>query len=193
MANIQNIYEKLLPKGKFVIYTDQPEFNLLRLKQTHSNMVLDESLCNGKEADGMVGTSSTPMAILTADCLPIVVLGKHGHAFIHAGWRGLHKNILKSQFISNLSPYYAFIGPHICQEHYEVQPDFLAHFPQHFFKRDEAGKIYFSLAEAATAQLQHFFPSIMIEIAELCTFEENRLNSFRRNKTEKRNWNIYIP
>lgn len=193
MAEAQLVFEKELPRGKFCVYQTRPTFDLIRVKQTHSDIVLNENRCNETEADGMVGSSSTPMAILTADCLPILLLGEKDHAFIHAGWRGLHNEILKSELIKNIKPFYAFIGPHISVQHYEVQPDFKLNFEQSDAFIEREGKLYFDLSVVAREQLKKFYPGISIEESGLCTFSNEFLHSYRRNKTTERNWNVYIP
>ncbi len=194
MAEAVLVFEKALPRGKFAVYQAKPDFNLIRVKQTHSAIVLNEKTCHGNEADGMVGSSDTPMAILTADCLPVLLLGEHEHAMVHAGWRGLHNEILKSDLIKNIKPTYAFIGPFISAFHYEVQPDFKANFPQYpnaFSEKN--GKLYFDMNVVVRAQLNETYPGIKIEESGLCTFSNETLHSYRRNKTNERNWNVYIP
>lgn len=193
MAEAQIVFEKKLPRGKFCVYQAKPSFNLRKVKQTHSDIVLDENTCDEKEADAMIGSSTLPMAILTADCLPILLLGEKEHAFVHAGWRGLHNEILKSELIKKIKPFYAFIGPHISARHYEVQPDFKANFSHPEAFSEQEGKLFFNLSIVAKAQLKTFFPNITIEESGLCTFENIYLHSYRRNKTTERNWNVYIP
>lgn len=194
MSEALCVFEKELPRGKFQTYSSRPSFAFIKVKQTHSDLVHDETSCHEIEGDGMVGKSTTPMAILTADCLPVVLLGELGHAFVHAGWRGLHNQILSDKKIQDLKPFYAFIGPHISARHYEVQNDFRNNFPEYqnaFLERD--GKLFFDMKVVVTAQLKKFYPGIKIEISELCTFEEPQLHSYRQNKTAERNWNMYIP
>lgn len=163
------------------------------MKQTHSNIVLNEKSCHDLVADGMVGSSNTPMAILTADCLPVLILGEQDHALIHAGWKGLQNEILKNDLIKKIRPVYAFIGPHISVKNYEVQEDFKNNFniPGAFVERN--GKIFFNLSFVARTQLEAAYPGIKIEISNACTFGDESFNSYRRNKTTERNWNIYIP
>lgn len=187
------VLEKKLPRGQFEIFQSRPDFDLTTVKQTHSCIVLNEKNCNELEADGMIGDSLSPMAILTADCMPILLLGEKEHAFIHAGWRGLHNEILKNNLIKKINPFYAFIGPHISALHYEVQPDFKKNFshPQAFIDQEE--KLYFNLSVVARAQLNAFYPGISIEESKVCTFSDENFHSYRRNKTAKRNWNVYRP
>ncbi len=194
MTNESKVFEKALPRGRFCVYKTRPDFNLIQVKQTHSSIVLNETDCNGIiEADGILGQSNTPMAILTADCLPVVLIGKNAHAFIHAGWKGLHNNILKNELIKKINPHYAFIGPHISVLNYEVQNDFKENFsdPRAFKEKD--GKLFFSLLHVAKTQLESTYHGIVIEESGICTFLNPDFHSYRRNKTTERNWNVYIP
>jgi YfiH family protein len=184
---------KELPRGQFCVYRNKPDFDLLRVKQTHSNIVLDEKNCNELEADGIAGNSKTPLAILTADCLPILLLGENGHAMIHAGWRGLQNQILNNDLIKKIKPTYAFIGPHIKAHNYEVQEDFKLNFPNPDVFKKLNDKIYFDLLAVAKTQLKKLFPEITIEDSGLCTFSDLNFHSYRRDKTTERNWNVYIP
>lgn len=199
MPKAHLVFEKELPRGSFLVYKERPELDLFRVKQTHSDIVLpvlpnqncaDDQMC---EADAMVSSAKKPMAILTADCLPILILGKEAHAFVHAGWRGLHNEILKQELIKKISPFYAFIGPHISAQNYEVQPDFKKNFsqPEAFIEKD--GKLFFDLSFVARSQLLATYPGIKIEESGKCTFADHNFQSYRRNATTKRNWNVYIP
>ena len=188
------VYEKALLRGRFIVYSEKPDLEFLKVKQTHSADVLPENNCQNLEADGIVGSNKVPKVILTADCVPLVLIGEKSHAVVHAGWRGLATYILAHESIKAINPYYAFIGPHIRQKHYEVQPDFLTNFPQNpdAFSR-VSDKIFFNLSIVAHTQLQSLYPGIKIEDCGLCTFEDAKFHSYRRNKTTERNWNIYIP
>jgi YfiH family protein len=187
------LFEKSLPSGKYIVFSDKPKVEVLTVKQTHSSIVLNEMSCQGLEADAIVGTQLNPKAILTADCLPIIVLGKKGHAVVHAGWRGLKREILLSSEIAKLDPFYAFIGPHISVEHYEVQADFKNEFNNDLFIEARSEKLFFNLSKVAKAQLSEAYKNIKIEESEICTFSNINFHSYRRDKTTKRNWNVYFP
>jgi YfiH family protein len=193
MPKADAVFKKQLPQGQFCVYQSRPDFNLKRVRQTHSSIVLDEKNCNELEADGMVGSSKTPMAILTADCVPILLLGEKDHAMVHAGWRGLHNQILTNELIKKINPTYAFIGPHISVDNYEVQADFLENFEHKdaFVQKD--GKWYFDLSIMTKFQLEKAYPGIKIEESGIDTFTNEQFYSYRRNKTTDRNWNVYIP
>ena len=170
MPKVNLVFEKKLPRGRFCVYQSSPDFNFVRVKQTHSSIVLNENQCNELEADGIVGSEASPLLILTADCLPIIILGEKEHAFVHAGWRGLQNQILANELIKNINPFYAFIGPHICSPNYEVQPDFKVNFssPDAFTERE--GKLYFDLSVVVRAQLKTLYPESIIEESGICTF-----------------------
>ncbi len=188
-------YETSLLRGRFMVFNERPDLDFFKVKQTHSDIVLKEEQCGPEQiGDGIIGESNTPKAILTADCVPLVLLGKNQHVAIHAGWRGLAQNILIHELVKKMQPTFAFIGPHIRQMNYEVQKDFLSNFPDHqdAFKTVD-GKIYFNLSHVAFAQLKAAYPGIVIEDCGLCTFADPKFHSYRRNQTSSRNWNMYFP
>jgi copper oxidase (laccase) domain-containing protein len=163
---------------------------IVYLKQIHSPIILPATKNNLEaEGDGLLNYG-LPFAIKTADCLPILILGKNGQALLHAGWRGLFNKIISQPQIKGINPYYAFIGPAISHEHYEVQNDFLKNFDD-FIHKD--GKTYFDLKLEASKQLKKNYPSIEVEDCGICTFSNERLNSYRRDKNQQRNWNLFIP
>lgn len=65
------------------------------------------------------------LAVMTADCLPIILSDKHGReiAVIHGGWRPLAKDIIKctvDKMHSKASDLYAWLGPCISPQAFEV-------------------------------------------------------------------------
>ena len=80
------------------------------------------------EADADATVTSTPgvvLAILTADCLPVVFAAKDGRelAAAHAGWPGLSKGMLEATLAAMRTPprdVVAWIGPCAGPERYEV-------------------------------------------------------------------------
>lgn len=97
------------------------------LKQTHSNIAVQAIPENyGKEADASFSNQYNQIcAILTADCLPILLCDQKGTyiAAIHAGWRGLANGIIKE--VINKCPVpsqelLAWLGPAIGPQTFEV-------------------------------------------------------------------------
>lgn len=194
--NVKPIYQFKMPTGTFEVYTETPNFEFRHITQTHSCIILPEQLSDliYHEGDGIIGSyqGSIPLAIKTADCMPILILGKKEYVFLHAGWKGLSQGILKSSLIKIIDPYFAFIGPSIQPYNFEVSQEFYPKFPQHqhlFEKKD--GKHFFNLQQTAIEELKKINPFIQIQNSGICTVHDLKLRSFRREKNKCRNWNIY--
>ena len=100
--------------GNYIFKTlaEKPSIPVIRLEQIHSNIIISPDNEN-KKADGFYIRSfdqiNDPLCILTADCLPIFILGKEGLVFLHAGWRGLASGILFQPQISQNSKKQIFV------------------------------------------------------------------------------------
>ena len=97
------------------------------LKQIHGNQIVNLDQQNVElEADGSLTTKiGTVCAVLTADCVPVLLCDTEQHkvAAIHVGWRGFSQRIIESAtqcFAGSQSNTMAWIGPHICSRHYEI-------------------------------------------------------------------------
>lgn len=110
------------------------------LKQTHSNLVLSAQPYNrDQEGDASIASHASQVcAILTADCLPILICQRDGSqvAAIHAGWRGILNGVIENTInalSTNPDELLVWFGPAISQSHYEVgdemRDSFLAHDP----------------------------------------------------------------
>ena len=109
------------------------------LNQTHTNICvrIEEEIL--RDADAAVTSSAThPLAIMTADCLPIVLCNQEGTeiAAIHAGWRGLLNGIIENtlnKMHADPNTLMAWTGPSICKNCFKVGqevPDaFLQNYP----------------------------------------------------------------
>jgi purine-nucleoside/S-methyl-5'-thioadenosine phosphorylase / adenosine deaminase len=115
--------------------------------QVHGNRVV--TLCETNtqypalihQCDGLATTCrGIFLVIRTADCLPVVLLDPLSGIFgaCHAGWRGTYGQILERLIEeleglgANRSRLKGWIGPGICQEHYEVSEDLVQQFSQTF-------------------------------------------------------------
>jgi len=102
------------------------------LKQVHGTRVLIAEELSSKtipEADGTCSkTADVVCAILTADCMPILLCDRSGTcvAALHAGWRGLAAGIVEAgvqsllRWIQNPKDLFAWLGPGIGPSAYEV-------------------------------------------------------------------------
>lgn len=92
------------------------------------------------EADGIpsvdasyTDTADTVCAVLTADCLPVLLCNQSGThiAAAHAGWRGLCNGILRNtvrSFAYEKDPIMAYLGPAIGPQVFEVGAEVLQAF-----------------------------------------------------------------
>lgn len=97
------------------------------LRQVHSGVVVDVDEPGGAaggEADGSVTTSvGAVLAVQTADCAPVVLVGDGGIAVAHAGWRGIVEGVIPTA-VQELrrrtgGPVRALLGPVIRPHAYE--------------------------------------------------------------------------
>lgn len=96
------------------------------LEQVHGTRVLDLDYDDVAPADGAVTTRvGTVCAVLTADCLPVLLCDRAGRRIgvAHAGWRGLLDGVLPAAVAAlgaAPSQVVAWLGPAIGQASYEV-------------------------------------------------------------------------
>ena len=161
------------------------------LEQTHSNrcIIVDED--NNRQADAAITRRSDQvLAIMTADCLPIVVCNQQGNeiAAIHAGWKGLVNGVIENtleKMTSKPHELMAWVGPCICPSCYEVGDDvFDACLSKHDFAADafqkHQQKWLANLPLLAELILQKSSVSAVFH-AHACTFERKKdFYSYRR-------------
>lgn len=159
------------------------------LQQVHGARVIHlDQWRPGIEADAAwTDVPGQVVAILTADCLPILVADPGGRciAAIHAGWRGLVAGVIE-QCISSMpmapKSLVAWIGPRICARHYEVDAtvrNALDESPGVFF-RTRPGHWLADLPAIAKRQLQAAGLEHITDSA-LCTAGSRRFFSYRRD------------
>ena len=97
------------------------------LNQVHGNAVVElDAQSADLQADAAISRrSGLVCAVLTADCLPLLLCEKSGSAVaaVHCGWRGLAADIIERSIRSLGYPaeqLIAWMGPAIGPEHYEV-------------------------------------------------------------------------
>lgn len=159
------------------------------LAQVHGTRVaeLAESLAV-EEADGAIArVPGIVCAVLTADCLPVVLALEDGAAVavVHAGWRGLARGIVErgATRLGDPARVVAWIGPAICAACYEVD----APVRDSFYGDDHAhfhptrpGHWQFDLAGCAAARLRRSGVA-RVSQSGLCTACDTRFYSHRRD------------
>lgn len=124
------ILEELGVAHGFGMRGTAPPDGVIRPRQVHGIAVahLDESMAlTHAEADAVVShLPGVPVAIMTADCVPILLASASGRvvAAVHAGWRGIAAGVVAIA-VGRLAgiaaePLVAAIGPHIRPCCYEV-------------------------------------------------------------------------
>jgi len=140
--NLKIAGKKIDTKSKKIILLNQVHSNKFHYIDKHSN------LKNKFEGDALVTKKrGIPIAILTADCAPILLYDKNKEmiAAIHAGWKGAYKDIIKRvvHFMNrkgcSSKDITAAIGPCISSNNYEVREDFI----KKFIKKDKKNIIFF--------------------------------------------------
>lgn len=111
------------------------------LTQVHGTRCVEaEASARGVEADASVArTPGVVCAVLTADCLPVLLCHEAGSvvAAAHAGWRGLAAGILEATISAMAAPgdrLLAWLGPAIGPAAFEVGADVVS-----AFTADDAG------------------------------------------------------
>ena len=172
--------------------------DIFLLNQIHSNkfIYIDEEyqFKSKPKVDAVITNQmNLPIAILTADCVPILIYDskKKIIAAVHAGWKGAFKGIVnkvikfmikKGSKPQNIT---AVIGPCISIDNYEVQNDF----KNKFLRKDRKNKIFFKLKyKKLYFDLSKYVKSVLlknkikkIEKIKIDTFDiKNKFFSARR-------------
>ena len=180
--------------------------NIYLLHQVHSSkfIFLDKYPSKKKiKADAVItNIKKLPIAILTADCAPILLYDNQRKmiAAIHAGWKGAFKGIL-SKVINFMikegckkNCITAVIGPCISQSSYNVKKNFKIKFVRKnkknsiFFKKRK-GIIYFDLPNYIKSQLKLMKIS-KIEMINIDTFDKKN-NFFSARQSLNSNHDDY--
>lgn len=174
------------------------EESLLAVHQVHSPDVVkvSEPLTNKPRADAMVtATSGLALAILTADCQPVLFADSQSGVVgaAHAGWRGALDGVLEAtvdameDLGANRENIVAVIGPSISQRAYEVGPEFMDEFiaddPENsrFFANGEGDRLHFDLPAFGLHRLRRSGIG-KAEWNRHCTYSDpDRFYSYRRS------------
>ncbi len=176
--------QKLLPESAKIQW----------FEQVHGNEVAVISQVSKKAivADAAVTSEKNIcLAIMTADCLPILLVSKSGDeiAAIHGGWRPLAANIISNTFDKMATPaadIYAWLGPCISKNVFEVGSEVKAKFVQKSecfnlaFTAIGNGQYLADLHKIAKLQLESLGINQISTLAE-CTYSNDKYYSYRKN------------
>ena len=147
------------------------------------------------DSDGLVTDQKNLFLCITAgDCVPIYFYDhkKEIIGIVHAGWRGVVKNIAGSLIEKMTNEYQAkpedivvYIGPHLKKCHFEVKQDVKDQFEDYpNFIIVDNNRIMIDLLGIIKKQLTEAgVNESNINTSDLCTYcEEDRYFSYRRDK-----------
>ena len=185
---------------------DSDEFNrifshwsLKTAKQVHGNRYCGPltKASPTEEADAQwTSTQGLALCVYTADCVPVLIQDSLSGriAAIHAGWRGLSKNIVcEARVIFKETPPHAlraWIGPHIGENSFEIRQDALdllraaTGFSELLVreKGKHSDQFYFDLRQLTHNQLKAIgIPHENIWSHPIDTFASHEHYSFRRD------------
>lgn len=146
------------------------------------------------DADALVtDVPGLPIAIATADCVPVVLISQEARAVVHAGWRGVAGGAVDVAVAemrrSGDTVVRAVIGPHIGPCCYEVGPDVVDAIGG-FQSTTHTGGVSVDLGAAVISQL----PDIEVVDMNVCTFEDETMASYREDRTPDRQVTVaWIP
>ncbi len=169
--------------------------NVVIQKQTHSDIVniIDEFKVNLVGDALITKAKNLGLAISTADCTNIYIYDPKEKiiAAVHSGWMGTEKRILDktlqilfNNFNVNAKNLFVFFGPSICQDNYEVGADFQSKFDEKYLIK--SGEKFLLDLKAVNKDIltNSGIPTSQIEISEVCSFENNKFHSYRRDKNK---------
>lgn len=181
------------------------------LDQVHGDTVVDADQAVAAsqsgvppEADAVYLTcaSQAAGAVMTADCLAIVIFSEQGDeaGVLHAGWRGLSGGII-ARMLERFEgrDLKASLGPTLCQQHFEVGPSVEDAFvilmgaeaSTAFIDSPNEGKRLGDLRQLACMQLAAFGVELVDEPVQPCTHcSPDTYFSFRRDRITGRQASI---
>ena len=126
-----------------------------------------------------------PIAVATADCVPIIIEAVGAVAVVHAGWRGAAAGVvpaaLSALAAAGCQPQRAAIGPAIGPCCYEVGQEVTEQFAG-YAAETTWGSPSVDIPSFVAAQLA----GLELWRSPECTFTSARLNSWRRDATDRR-------
>jgi YfiH family protein len=158
------------------------------MNQVHGDeiVVVDSISSDTPTCDGLITTKSNlPLAVMVADCIPLLLISKEAVAAIHVGRAGLVNQIaLKAVHMMRTIgaiDIHAVLGPSICGACYEVpfqmQQEVIQQHPR-AFATTRKGTPGLDLPKALIADLVS--TGITYEASPICNYEDQMYFSHRR-------------
>ncbi len=157
------------------------------VRQIHSSIVIEAT------RDGLLGEADTiitqkpglPIAVATADCVPLVIEAENATGIVHAGWRGAAAGsvsvALEALSAAGHVPLRAAIGPAIGPCCYEVGDEVAELFPGYVSTTS-----WGSTSIDIPGFLENELGGLEVWKSDECTYTSSRLHSWRRDRTLQR-------
>lgn len=183
----------------FLTRTGADPARAITMAQLHGSTVLavgeGEAGRIAGEADGLAtNIPGLPLCVSVADCVPVLLYspGPAAIAVLHSGREGTYQNIVRAgvqllcdRYSCHPGGLHAVIGPSICGKAYEVSPEMAQRFrnagyPVEHRHLDLPAMVASQLLRAGVAPER-------IHREDICTFQDTRFHSYRRDATPERN------
>lgn len=159
------------------------------MNQVHGNdvVVVDRVLKEDPICDALITTTKgISLAVMVADCIPLLLISKEAVAAVHVGRAGLVNKVaikaLHQMRTLGAIEVHAILGPSICGSCYEVpfdmQQDVIAEHPR-AFSTTHQGTPGLDLPAGLIADL--IAEGVSYEASPICTKEDLMYFSHRRN------------
>ena len=141
-------------------------------------------------------TVGTYLSVLTADCSPILIWST-AHPVIgavHSGWQGSERDILgqtlskmMNEFDVKPAALSMAIGPGLCQDHFEVGPEFSKKFPMEYLKPlPGTDRFHFDNNQYLyDTAVKSGVPATQIEVLSYCSYADHELFYSHRRDGEQ--------
>ena len=159
------------------------------MNQVHGNkvVVIDQVLVADPTCDALVTTNKDiSLAVMVADCIPLLLVSKIAVAAVHVGRAGLMNQValkaIQSMKSLGATEIHAILGPSICGSCYEVplemQQEVIAIHPQ-ALSTTNRGTPALDLPAGLIAEL--IVEGVSYEASMICTMEDPLYFSHRRD------------
>ncbi len=163
------------------------------LEQVHGNEVFIANEGPAPESPPVADAAFTteynrPLAVVVADCLPVLLASPDEVAVVHAGWKGLARGVIGRAVAKFRNrEITAFLGPSIGRCHYEVDEAVKSSFDGvvGFSAGSDDGHYMMDLPAIARAQLADA-GVYQVEASGICTQCDAQFFSHRRNAEQAR-------
>ena len=183
-SDFKALYKELRNKG----------LTLVKMKQTHSSTIQiindndnNKPIIRLSDTDAIITKNkSLALIVKTADCVPVLISHPSGYmAAIHAGRVGTENKILGKtlqlliQKTQSTQKFHIYLGPHICENCYEINPQ---------------TKDPYSLIKKKLEQIQEHLSILKntLSLSNCCTKCHPNFHSYRETKTKQRIFSIII-